>query len=154
MASLRAYFTVILMILISSSLSQAHPGSFFNWGEGGGSTGEYFGLFPEFYQYACPQVNDIVMSVLERAIAEEARLAASLLRLHFHDCFVQVIYMSTILYNSFPSCFVIFSCNSFFACMVHLITKSYQAHLRWDMPQQSGADPFASAPGQIWKSQN
>ncbi|RWR94079.1 Plant peroxidase [Cinnamomum micranthum f. kanehirae] len=89
MASLRACFTVILMILISSSLSQAHPGNFFDWGEGGGSTGEYFGLFPEFYQYACPQVNDIVMSVLEKAIAEEARLAASLLRLHFHDCFVQ-----------------------------------------------------------------
>lgn len=124
MASLRACFTVILMILISSSLSQAHPGYFFDWGEGGGSTGEDFGLFPEFYQYACPQVNDVVLSVLERAIAQEPRLAASLLRLHFHDCFVQVI-CKTILYNSFPFCFVIFSCNSFFACMVHLVTKSY-----------------------------
>ncbi|KAK4365128.1 hypothetical protein RND71_016486 [Anisodus tanguticus] len=29
------------------------------------------------------------MSVLEEAIAKDPRMAASLLRLHFHDCFVQ-----------------------------------------------------------------
>lgn len=110
MASLRACFTVmILMILISSSLSQAHPGYFFNWGEGGGGTGEYFGLFPEFYQYACPQVNDIVMSVLERAIEQEPRLAASLLRLHFHDCFVQVI------------------CQQFYTILFHLVLLFFLA---------------------------
>nr|GMC54939.1 peroxidase 9 [Ipomoea batatas] len=47
------------------------------------------GLSPFFYDASCPQANDIVMSVLERAIAEDPRMAASLLRLHFHDCFVQ-----------------------------------------------------------------
>ena len=38
-----------------------------------------------------PEANNIVMSVLERDIANEPRMAASLLNLHFHDCFVQVI---------------------------------------------------------------
>lgn len=38
-----------------------------------------------------PEANNIVMSVLERDIANEPRMAASLLRLHFHDCFVQII---------------------------------------------------------------
>ncbi|KAK1299116.1 Peroxidase 9 [Acorus calamus] len=70
------------------SASMAFPG--FNWGGGGGFRGGvYSGLFPEYYQYSCPQANDIVMSVLERAIKNEPRMAASLLRLHFHDCFVQ-----------------------------------------------------------------
>lgn len=32
----------------------------------------------------------IVQSVVEKAVMKEARMAASLLRLHFHDCFVQV----------------------------------------------------------------
>lgn len=113
MASLRTYFTVILMIFISSSsLSEAHPGYFFNWGEGGGGNGEYFGLFPEFYQYTCPQVNDIVMSVLERAIDKEPRIAASLVRLHFHDCFVQVEFQ-WLLYNLFLSCSVNFTYNRY-----------------------------------------
>ncbi|KAH7845656.1 hypothetical protein Vadar_004477 [Vaccinium darrowii] len=55
----------------------------------GGFGGGYPGLYPEFYEFSCPQVNDIVMSVLEKAIGREPRMAASLLRLHFHDCFVQ-----------------------------------------------------------------
>ncbi|KAF5203998.1 Peroxidase [Thalictrum thalictroides] len=55
----------------------------------GGTGGRFVGLFPEFYQYSCPQANDIVMSVLQKAIANEPRMAASLLRLHFHDCFSQ-----------------------------------------------------------------
>ena len=32
----------------------------------------------------------IVKSVVEKAVMKEARMAASLLRLHFHDCFVKV----------------------------------------------------------------
>ncbi|KAF3620769.1 putative BEL1-like homeodomain protein 3-like [Capsicum annuum] len=59
-------------------VSKAHPKS-----------SNYGGLFPELYQFSCPQANEIVMSVLEEAIAEDPRMAASFLRLHFHDCFVQ-----------------------------------------------------------------
>ncbi|OIS96988.1 PREDICTED: peroxidase 9 [Nicotiana attenuata] len=73
MASLKLVFTLtIMMSFLSSALS--------SWGGG---------LFPEFYQFSCPQANEIVMSVLEEAIAKDPRMAASLLRLHFHDCFVQ-----------------------------------------------------------------
>ncbi|XP_024525726.1 peroxidase A2-like [Selaginella moellendorffii] len=41
-----------------------------------------------FYDYTCPQLQDIVRSDVEKAFKREARIAASLLRLHFHDCFI------------------------------------------------------------------
>jgi peroxidase len=48
------------------------------------------GLSPDFYRSTCPHADEIVVSVLKKAIAKEPRIAASLLRLLFHDCFVQV----------------------------------------------------------------
>ncbi|KAJ8439774.1 hypothetical protein Cgig2_009598 [Carnegiea gigantea] len=48
-----------------------------------------YGLYPQFYDHSCPHVEDIVNSVVAKAVAKEPRMAASLLRLHFHDCFVQ-----------------------------------------------------------------
>lgn len=48
-------------------------------------------LFPQFYDHTCPQAQAIVKSVIARAYAKDPRIAASLLRLHFHDCFVKVI---------------------------------------------------------------
>ncbi|RWW22843.1 hypothetical protein BHE74_00005246 [Ensete ventricosum] len=47
-------------------------------------------LYPQFYQHSCPRAQVIVRSVVAKAVAREARMAASLLRLHFHDCFVKV----------------------------------------------------------------
>ncbi|KAJ7957800.1 Peroxidase [Quillaja saponaria] len=98
-----SFSTASLLVLITCLLvtvSQSHPGFNFGWGGHGGSGGISFGLFPEFYQFTCPQANDIVMSVLEKAIAEEPRMAASLLRLHFHDCFVQGCDASVLLDDS------------------------------------------------------
>ncbi|XP_050292255.1 peroxidase 72-like [Quercus robur] len=46
-------------------------------------------LYPQFYDHSCPKAQEIVRSVLAKAVAKEARTAASILRLHFHDCFVQ-----------------------------------------------------------------
>ncbi|KHN00512.1 Peroxidase 72 [Glycine soja] len=46
-------------------------------------------LYPQFYDYSCPQAQHIVKSVLAKYVAEQPRLAASILRLHFHDCFVK-----------------------------------------------------------------
>ncbi|XP_043712792.1 peroxidase 72-like isoform X2 [Telopea speciosissima] len=46
-------------------------------------------LYPQFYEHSCPKALEIVKSVVSKAVAKEARMAASLLRLHFHDCFVQ-----------------------------------------------------------------
>ncbi|GKB24970.1 peroxidase 9, partial [Tanacetum coccineum] len=91
------YNTCMLMVLLLSSvICFAFPGFSFGWGgRGGGGDGSFggvqgfSGLFPEFYSFSCPQANDIVISVLEDVIAKDPRLAASLLRLHFHDCFVQ-----------------------------------------------------------------
>ncbi|ESW18848.1 hypothetical protein PHAVU_006G075700 [Phaseolus vulgaris] len=45
-------------------------------------------LSPEFYNMVCPQALPIIKSVVQRAIFRERRMGASLLRLHFHDCFV------------------------------------------------------------------
>ncbi|XP_057772534.1 peroxidase 4-like [Salvia miltiorrhiza] len=46
-------------------------------------------LSTDFYKKACPNVFAAVNSVVKAAIAKEKRMGASLLRLHFHDCFVQ-----------------------------------------------------------------
>ncbi|XP_073024530.1 peroxidase 4-like [Primulina eburnea] len=42
-----------------------------------------------YYTKSCPKVFDVVESVVKSAVAKERRMGASLLRLHFHDCFVQ-----------------------------------------------------------------
>ncbi|KAI9165889.1 hypothetical protein LWI28_022368 [Acer negundo] len=49
----------------------------------------YGKLYPQFYDHSCPKAQQIVKSVLAKAVAKETRMAASLLRLHFHDCFVK-----------------------------------------------------------------
>ncbi|XP_028768923.1 cationic peroxidase 1-like [Neltuma alba] len=48
----------------------------------------YAQLTTDFYDRICPQALPIIRSVLHRAIHRERRMGASLLRLHFHDCFV------------------------------------------------------------------
>ncbi|KAL0372731.1 UNVERIFIED_CONTAM: Lignin-forming anionic peroxidase [Sesamum calycinum] len=46
-------------------------------------------LSTTFYDRACPNARAIVRASIQRAILRERRMAASLIRLHFHDCFVQ-----------------------------------------------------------------
>ncbi|KVI06533.1 peroxidase 9-like [Cynara cardunculus var. scolymus] len=113
MASLLYATFMLIAFLSSSAVCFAFPGFNFGWGGTGGGSGSggggdgafggsqgYTGLFPEFYSFSCPQANDIVMSVLQRVIAKEPRMAASLLRLHFHDCFVQGCDASVLLDDS------------------------------------------------------
>ncbi|CAA0836219.1 Peroxidase 52 [Striga hermonthica] len=45
-------------------------------------------LLPGFYSTTCPNLQSIVSGIVNRAVSNEARMGASLLRLHFHDCFV------------------------------------------------------------------
>ncbi|KAJ1699082.1 hypothetical protein LUZ63_007594 [Rhynchospora breviuscula] len=45
-------------------------------------------LDPCFYDKVCPKALPTIKSIVEDAIKQEARMGASLLRLHFHDCFV------------------------------------------------------------------
>ncbi|XP_010531058.1 PREDICTED: peroxidase 49 [Tarenaya hassleriana] len=46
-------------------------------------------LYPDFYDNSCPKAQEIVRSVVAKAVARETRMAVSLMRLHFLDCFVQ-----------------------------------------------------------------
>ena len=43
-----------------------------------------------FYNNTCPNALSIIRTVIRAAVSKERRMAASLIRLHFHDCFVQV----------------------------------------------------------------
>ncbi|KAL3521292.1 hypothetical protein ACH5RR_019441 [Cinchona calisaya] len=45
-------------------------------------------LSTNFYYNSCPKLFDTVKSTVQSAISKEARMGASLLRLFFHDCFV------------------------------------------------------------------
>ncbi|KAI3461053.1 hypothetical protein Pfo_017716 [Paulownia fortunei] len=47
-------------------------------------------LSADFYSRSCPNLLSIVRKEVKNAIKNEMRMAASLLRLHFHDCFVNV----------------------------------------------------------------
>nr|GLL26294.1 basic peroxidase swpb5 [Ipomoea trifida] len=51
--------------------------------------GEGGSLYPQYYEKSCPKALEIVRCEVAKAVAKEARMAASLLRLSFHDCFVQ-----------------------------------------------------------------
>ena len=48
-------------------------------------------LSPTFYDASCPNLQTIVRTAMTQAVSAEQRMGASLLRLFFHDCFVQVL---------------------------------------------------------------
>ena len=70
-SSIFALALLLMMLLIGSSSAQ---------------------LSENFYSKRCPNVFHAVKSVVQSAVAKEPRMGASLLRLHFHDCFVNVNY--------------------------------------------------------------
>lgn len=47
------------------------------------------GLKPGFYSSSCPRAEAIVRATVESQFGKDPTVAAGLLRLHFHDCFVQ-----------------------------------------------------------------
>eukprot|EP00253_Pinus_taeda_P026902 PITA_26902 len=52
------------------------------------STVAYAQLSATFYNTSCPKLLSTVQAAVKQAVANEKRMGASLLRLHFHDCFV------------------------------------------------------------------
>jgi len=46
-------------------------------------------LSSTFYDTSCPNALSTIRTAVNAAVAQEPRMGASLLRLHFHDCFVQ-----------------------------------------------------------------
>ncbi|XP_010689733.2 peroxidase P7 [Beta vulgaris subsp. vulgaris] len=45
-------------------------------------------LTPTFYAKSCPKLLNIVRATMAKSVAKEPRIGASILRLFFHDCFV------------------------------------------------------------------
>jgi peroxidase len=65
-------------------------------------------LSTKFYAKSCPGVATIVRSAMAQAVAKEPRMGASIIRLFFHDCFVNVgriYYPVIILLVRLPCCF-------------------------------------------------
>ncbi|KAI5065373.1 hypothetical protein GOP47_0020068 [Adiantum capillus-veneris] len=54
-----------------------------------GDVGVQAQLVADFYDSSCPRVQSLVRSGMRAAVQNETRMAASILRLFFHDCFVQ-----------------------------------------------------------------
>ncbi|KAF5471312.1 hypothetical protein F2P56_011755 [Juglans regia] len=57
-------------------------------------------LSSTFYDETCPNVTSIIRGVIDNALLSDSRIGASLLRLHFHDCFVNGCDGSILLNNS------------------------------------------------------
>lgn len=60
-------------------------------------------LVTSYYGVTCPKAEQIVQTVVAQRVKEEPRIAASLLRLFFHDCFVTVrVLLPPLKSNNFP----------------------------------------------------
>ncbi|EEF31069.1 Peroxidase 2 precursor, putative [Ricinus communis] len=57
-------------------------------------------LSPYYYDKVCPEALPTIKRIIEAAVYEEPRMGASLLRLHFHDCFVNGCDASVLLDSS------------------------------------------------------
>jgi len=65
-------------------------------------------LTPDIYNNVCPQALSIINTIVRQKLDFKPRMGAHLLRLHFHDCFVNVSYLfSTALTHIYKDAFVI-----------------------------------------------
>lgn len=49
------------------------------------------GLSFDYYKKSCPKAESIVKDFLSSAVKQNPGLIPALIRIHFHDCFIQVI---------------------------------------------------------------
>jgi peroxidase len=75
MAKLMTFFMLIEVITCQFG---------FGFGFGGG-------LNMNYYLMSCPFVEPVVKDIVNRALDNDPTLAAALIRMHFHDCFIQVL---------------------------------------------------------------
>lgn len=71
MAATSYYFLLLILTVVTATLDQANSQ-----------------LSTKYYKSTCPKALSIVRAGVTAAIKNETRIGASLLRLHFHDCFV------------------------------------------------------------------
>ncbi|KAL7202975.1 hypothetical protein ACSBR1_034428 [Camellia fascicularis] len=69
-------------------------------------------LSADFYSATCPDLLAVVRKQVQNAVKTEMRMAASLLRLHFHDCFVNGCDASILLDGSDSEKFALPNLNS------------------------------------------
>ena len=62
------------------------------------------GLSSTFYSAKCPKALSTIRTAVNTAVANENRMGASLLRLHFHDCFVNASFLSLLFHYNFFLC--------------------------------------------------
>lgn len=65
---INSYFSILILLLLTGACSGQ--------------------LSANFYSSTCPNLLSIIRTAVTSAVSREARMGASLLRLHFHDCFV------------------------------------------------------------------
>ncbi|TXG64388.1 hypothetical protein EZV62_011382 [Acer yangbiense] len=81
-----SYSSTISFLLILSLFDPIV--SLFPYYGGGGASGGGGQFDNNFYDRSCPYLQVIVRNGVRAAVKNDNRIAASLLRLHFHDCFV------------------------------------------------------------------
>ncbi|XP_009369546.1 peroxidase P7-like [Pyrus x bretschneideri] len=72
MAILRSFLAIICIVLVAATSMKPTSAK----------------LNTHYYTKGCPQALPAIRKAVERAIKREPRMGASLVRLHFHDCFV------------------------------------------------------------------
>jgi len=114
---------VALLFSFSSSLAMASGGGPVQPGK----------LDPHFYDESCPHAQHIVASIVGKAHYQDPRMAASLLRLHFHDCFVKV---PTSTGPPCMPCIFFFSCCCLLLLLVTSPSTMFHAVLNCNMCAQ------------------
>jgi len=74
----------------------------------------------DYYASTCPTLFEIIKKEMECAVLADPRNAALILRLHFHDCFVQVYIFIPLQYSS---SLILLTCFKNFICLklIHFI---------------------------------